>query len=220
MRRTTAERSADTPAADLPAYSFTDAELYHRGTETLLASWEAYAGGATGAAVHRLAGVATAVFPNEPERGVYNNALLERDLTAAERADAITAMEAAYETAGVTRFAAWVHESDGAMRSELERRGYTLDEVTRAMGMALDDIRAAPARARPGPGRLVRAPAHRASCPWTSSMGSTPPPSTSSSHVAAARTSPPASRSTSAPTAASTTSELWRRPVDADWAPR
>jgi ribosomal protein S18 acetylase RimI-like enzyme len=28
------------------------------------------------------------------------------------------------------------------MRSELERRGYTLDEVTRAMGMALDDIRA------------------------------------------------------------------------------
>ena len=118
-----------------------DAELYDRGNETLLAAWQAYAGAATGAAVHRFAGVATAVFPNEPERGIYNNALLERHLTAAERADAITAMEAAYETAGVTRFAAWVHESDGAMRSELERRGYTLDEVTRAMGMALDDIR-------------------------------------------------------------------------------
>ncbi|MGZ4287670.1 MAG: hypothetical protein ACXVW5_26155 [Solirubrobacteraceae bacterium] len=27
------------------------------------------------------------------------------------------------------------------MRSDLERRGYRLDEVTRAMGMALDDIR-------------------------------------------------------------------------------
>ena len=47
-------------------------------------------------------------------------------------------MEDAYESAGVTRFAAWVHESDEAMRSDLERRGYALDEVTRAMGMTLD----------------------------------------------------------------------------------
>jgi ribosomal protein S18 acetylase RimI-like enzyme len=49
-------------------------------------------------------------------------------------------MEAAYAAAGVTRFAAWVHESDEPLRAELERRGYTLDEVTRAMGMALDEI--------------------------------------------------------------------------------
>ena len=49
-------------------------------------------------------------------------------------------MEAAYRDAGVTRFAAWVHESDDAMRGDLERRGYTLDEVTRAMGMTLDHI--------------------------------------------------------------------------------
>ena len=41
----------------------------------------------------------------------------------------------------LTRFAAWVHESDQAMRGELERRGYALDTTTRAMGMALDDIR-------------------------------------------------------------------------------
>ena len=52
----------------------TDAELYLRGRDTLLASWEAYARGATGAALHRLPGVAAAVFPNEPERAVYNNA--------------------------------------------------------------------------------------------------------------------------------------------------
>jgi hypothetical protein len=63
--------------------------------------------GASGAAVHRSPGVATAVFPNEPERAVYNNTLLERDLAAAERADALDAMEAAYAAAGVTRFAAW-----------------------------------------------------------------------------------------------------------------
>jgi ribosomal protein S18 acetylase RimI-like enzyme len=119
----------------------TDADLYARGGETLLACWETYARGAPGASVERLPGAAAAVFPREPERGVYNNALLARDLAAAPRADAIDAMEAAYAAAGVTRFAAWVHETDGAMRGDLERRGYTLDESTRAMGMVLDDIR-------------------------------------------------------------------------------
>jgi ribosomal protein S18 acetylase RimI-like enzyme len=118
-----------------------DDELYLRGVETLLASWEQYARGASGAGLQRLAGVAAAVFPEEPERGVYNNALLELDLPAPERFDAVLAMEAAYEAAGVARFAAWVHESDAPMRSHLERRGYTIDEVTRAMGMALDVIR-------------------------------------------------------------------------------
>lgn len=118
----------------------TDADLYLRGAETLLAAWEEYARGATGAAVQRSPGVATAVFPNEPERTVYNNAIFERDLAAAERADALDAMEAAYAAAGVTRFAAWVHESDEPMRGDLTRRGYTVDESTRAMDMALDDI--------------------------------------------------------------------------------
>jgi GNAT superfamily N-acetyltransferase len=118
------------------------AELYRRGSDTLLASWEEYARGAAGAAaVHRLPGVAAAVFPDEPERAVYNNALLERDLGATDRAGALDAMEAVYVAAGVTRFAAWVHESDEPMRAKLERRGYTLDITTRAMGLALDDIR-------------------------------------------------------------------------------
>jgi ribosomal protein S18 acetylase RimI-like enzyme len=119
----------------------TDADLYARGSATLLASWEEYARGASGATMRRLPGVATAVFPNEPERAVYNNALLDRGLGAGERGEAIDAMEAAYAAAGVTRFAAWVHESDEAMRIDLDRRGYTLDTTTRAMGMAVDDIR-------------------------------------------------------------------------------
>jgi GNAT superfamily N-acetyltransferase len=116
-------------------------ELYLRGSDTLLASWQAYACRAAGAALHRLPGVAAAVFPNEPERAVYNNALLERDLRAGDRADALDVMEAAYAAAGISRFAAWVHETDPAMRAELERRGYTLDMTTRSMGMTLDDIR-------------------------------------------------------------------------------
>lgn len=56
------------------------AEIYLRGSDTLLASWEEYARGAAGAAVHHLPGVAAAVFPDEPERAVYNNALLETRL--------------------------------------------------------------------------------------------------------------------------------------------
>jgi len=124
-----------------PTDAETDADLYHRGAATLLASWEEYARGATGAAVLRAPGVAAAVFPDGPERAVYNNALFERELPAAGRADAVAAMEAAYAAAGVTRFAAWVHERDPAMRGGLERRGYTLDAATRAMGMSLHDLR-------------------------------------------------------------------------------
>lgn len=122
----------------------TDTDLYVRGAETLIASWEAIARGSRGAAVLRTGGVAAAVFPADPERGIYNNALLERDLGPAERDDAVAAMEAAYASAGVDRFAAWVHESDAAMRAELEARGYTIDTSTRAMGMALGDIRPVP----------------------------------------------------------------------------
>ena len=40
----------------------------------------------------------------------------------------------------MTRFAAWVHESDTEMRADLEARGYRVEETTRAMGLALDDV--------------------------------------------------------------------------------
>ena len=120
---------------------WSDADLYRRGAETLVASWEEYARGASDASLRRSPDVAAAVFPNEPERAVYNNALLRRELSSLERADALQTMETAYAAAGVTRFAAWVHESDHPMHADLERRGYTLDTWTRAMGMALDDMR-------------------------------------------------------------------------------
>src|SRR5690349_18937711 len=97
----------------------TDQDLYRRMLATLLASWAEYARGARDAAVRRLDGVAAGVFPHQPERGVYNNAVLERDLGPAERAAAIRAMEEAYAAAGVDRFAAWAHESDEALQAEL-----------------------------------------------------------------------------------------------------
>ena len=119
-------------------------DLYARGTRTLLASWEEYARGLPRAAVERRAGVAIAVFPDGPERDVFNNALLARDLGPAGRAAALDAMQAAYARGGVDRFAAWVHESDAAMRDDLERRGFVFDTSTRAMGMDLDDLRVSP----------------------------------------------------------------------------
>lgn len=134
--------------------STTDDDLYARGTATLLASWEEFARGCAGAALERLKGVAVAVFPNGPERAVYNNALLDRDVGPPARAAAVEAMEFAYEAGGVERYAAWVHESDAGMRAELEGRGYVLEEATRAMGMSLDDIRVPPPEADVGPSSL------------------------------------------------------------------
>jgi GNAT superfamily N-acetyltransferase len=119
----------------------TDADLYQRGNETLIASWEEYARYANGASVRCYPGVTAAIFPCEPERGFYNNAVLQRDLGPRQRVGALAAMQADYAAAGIDRFATWVHESDPAMRCDLEQLGYTLDTVTRAMGMAIDDIR-------------------------------------------------------------------------------
>lgn len=124
----------------MPPDQHSDAELYERGSATLLASWDEYARGAIGASLQRDVGVAVAVFPNEPERGVYNNALLDRQLAMRERADALDAMEDAYANSGVDRFAAWVHQSDRPMQRDLEARGYTIDTTTRAMGMSLGDV--------------------------------------------------------------------------------
>jgi GNAT superfamily N-acetyltransferase len=128
-----------------------DDELYARGVATCLASWEEYARASEGASLQRLNGVSAGVFPSEPERTVYNNAVLDRELGPADRAAAVEAMQAAYHSAGVARYAAWVHESDEEMSAELTSRGYALDEITRAMGMSLDEIPVEPPEVELGP---------------------------------------------------------------------
>lgn len=137
------QRAAAT-CASAPRSSSThilDEELYRRGIATAIASWEAYAAGSPGAVLIRRPGVAIARFPSEPQRAVYNNAVVERELTPSQRADALDEVEAAYASAGVTRFAVWAHESDRALQSALRRRRYVLDGSTRAMGMSLSDLR-------------------------------------------------------------------------------
>jgi len=120
---------------------FSDTELVLRGTATLIASWETYARGVRSASVLRAPGVVAAIFPHEPERSVYNNALLARHLPPAGRAAALETMAAAYTDANVEQFAAWVHETDAGMRHDLEHRGYILDSSTRMMGMSLAALR-------------------------------------------------------------------------------
>lgn len=119
---------------------FSDPELYRRGCATMIASWEAYARGARGAVVRHLPGVVAAVFPHAPERAFYNNALLTGGPAATDRAAALEAMATAYAGAGVRHYAAWVHETDTALRADLTRRGYTVESAMRAMGMALKDL--------------------------------------------------------------------------------
>jgi GNAT superfamily N-acetyltransferase len=121
------------PSVRSSAPDVSSGELYSRSVASLLASWRAYASGSSGGRLVERSGVTAAVFPHEPERGVYNNALLES-------VDGIEAMQQAYAHAGVERYAAWVHESDDPIAAELIALGYRLDSSTRAMGMWLADL--------------------------------------------------------------------------------
>lgn len=124
-----------------------DRQLYDRAVATVLASWEAIARGSSGATVRRLTGVTAAVFPSEPERAIYNNAVLARGLSPAGRIAAMEETEAAYASAGVEEYAAWVHESEADLSSELGDRGFAVVESTRVMGMSLTDLPQAPSGA-------------------------------------------------------------------------
>jgi GNAT superfamily N-acetyltransferase len=119
----------------------TEAAMYDRGMRTLVASWSEFARWSSNAVVQCFSGVTVAVFPMPPERGFYNNAVLDRGLTTVGYVDAIDATEATYAAARIENYALWVHESEVAAGRHLERRGYAVDTVTRAMGRRLDAIR-------------------------------------------------------------------------------
>jgi ribosomal protein S18 acetylase RimI-like enzyme len=114
--------------------------LYERMKANLVASWERYATGSSGAFLRRAADVAIAVFPSPPERGVYNNSLLSRALDDGRADAAIRLLEDLYERAGVDGYAVWAHESEAASIACLEAHGYHVDTATRAMAMSLDTI--------------------------------------------------------------------------------
>ena len=115
-----------------------DLELYARGIRTAVACWSSYARTIAGGAVHHLPGVEVAVFTEGPERDVFNNAVLGHGLSMRHRRAAVDAMRSTYRDAGVTAYAAWVHESDTAMLEELTSVGFVHQETTWAMGLQLD----------------------------------------------------------------------------------
>jgi ribosomal protein S18 acetylase RimI-like enzyme len=123
---------------------WTESELYLRGSATLLASWAEYARGAAGAQLATSDRFAAGAFPNEPERSVYNNVLTRRGLARDECIRAIDEIDSIYSNAGVERYAAWAHESDGPLRAELSGSGYRLEETTRVMALSLDDFDSQP----------------------------------------------------------------------------
>jgi GNAT superfamily N-acetyltransferase len=90
--------------------------------------------------VHRLPDVDVAVFTSGPERDVFNNAVLTPGLVGRRGRAAVDRMVDAYAEAGVSAYAAWVHESDTSMLAVLAERGFVHQETTWAMGRDLDDL--------------------------------------------------------------------------------
>jgi ribosomal protein S18 acetylase RimI-like enzyme len=114
--------------------------LYERQARSLVASWAGYATASDGAAVYTDAGADIGVFPSEPERSFYNNALMSRGRDVEANASALDAIEARYARARIDSYAVWIHESDAAAIGVAERRCYRVNEWTRAMAMSLDDL--------------------------------------------------------------------------------
>jgi ribosomal protein S18 acetylase RimI-like enzyme len=131
--------------------AFTDDELYERMLATLIASWQRVAEGSEGASIARLRGATAGLFPAGPERGIYNNAVLERRLSESAAGEAVGAIARSYADAGVDRYAVWAHESEAAAIAELVGRGFEVDTWTRAMAMPLDEMAAEPPQIELGP---------------------------------------------------------------------
>ena len=131
--------------------AFTDDELYDRMLATLVASWQCVAEGSEGATVERFEGATVGLFPAGPERGIYNNTVLERGLGRSRVARAVDAVARAYADAGVERHAVWAHETDRAALDELAGRGLRVDTWTRCMAMPLDELAVERPRIELGP---------------------------------------------------------------------
>jgi ribosomal protein S18 acetylase RimI-like enzyme len=121
-----------------------DADLYERGAATLLASWTEYARGAVDASLQRSFGVAVAVFPHEPERGVYNNALLDSSFLAAAEPTAYHVLLARLR--GETVATAMAFDLDGD--SGIYNVGTLVHARRQGLGTALTAIQLHDAHAR------------------------------------------------------------------------
>jgi GNAT superfamily N-acetyltransferase len=115
-------------------------ELFDRSIATLIQSWLYLASGSPGAEVIETESAAIAIFVHSPDREFLNNTVLARGLD--DLGPTLEAVEGAYASRGVVRYAIWVHESEATVAHEVESRGYGYDSSTRTMAMPITDLRA------------------------------------------------------------------------------
>jgi GNAT superfamily N-acetyltransferase len=112
--------------------------LFDRSIATLIQSWLYLASGSPGAEVIETEGAAIAIFVHSPDREFLNNTVLARGLE--DLGPTLEAVERAYPSRGVGRYAIWVHESEAAAAHEVKSRGYGYDSSTRTMAMPITDL--------------------------------------------------------------------------------
>jgi ribosomal protein S18 acetylase RimI-like enzyme len=110
----------------------------------IAAAWVHCAAGSRGAMLARSEAATVGVFPEGPERDVYNNAVLARGLDSPQVDGAIESVEQLYTTAGIDRFAIWAHSAEPAALAALAERDYVVDTTTCAMAMPLEPITPSP----------------------------------------------------------------------------
>jgi GNAT superfamily N-acetyltransferase len=113
-------------------------ELLDRSVTTLVQSWLYLASGSPGAKVVETDGAAIATFVHSPDREFLNNAVLARGVE--DLGPTLDAVERAYASREVGRYAIWVHESEATVAHEVESRGYGHDSSTRTMAMPIADL--------------------------------------------------------------------------------
>ncbi len=113
-------------------------ELFDRSLMTLVQSWQYLASGSPGAEMIEVDGAAIAIFVHSPDREFLNNAMLARG--AGNPSPVLEAIERAYASRDVERYAVWVHESEVTVAREVMARGYGLDSSTRTMAMSIADL--------------------------------------------------------------------------------
>lgn len=116
----------------------TDDELRARSAVTLVESWRCLAAGSPGARIVEQDEIAVAVFVREPDRRIYNNAVMA--IGAHDPGAALRAAAATYAEADVEQYAVWVHASDEAAARVVRAAGYEHDTSTLVMGMDVDDM--------------------------------------------------------------------------------
>lgn len=124
---------------------------------SLLAFWEAYARGATGAGarVHRGEHATAGVFPARPESAIFNNAVVH---PRAELAPALREISAVYAEAGIDRWATWTLSGDPiALQMRFVAEGYEVSQRgTHAMALDLGALAPAPATVEPTFAEVLR----------------------------------------------------------------